>query len=376
MALLLRWFTTGAPRLFLGGAALAGLGLATHGNGVWTALAGLVLVLARRDALTRGLAFRATLLALATALLPYFYVPLRSMYVQAHGLDPARRLGLSSDAFWNYGNPSNLERFIAFASGAEFPKHEAFASLIDINGLPSHLVALWSSSQAQYGWIFCVFAAAGFVLVFLQARVAAGALAVYAFAPALFVLGYHLEGFADRYLMPLFATSAIVAAVAASAVVARARVPGVEKVAVALAVAIALNMELRHADRIHRADPGPYQQRAALAATTSDHAIIIAPWNLATRFAFFAYATHTLGNRVILTGFSDAYAEKIPGWLRACHHVYVVGSAPAPIPGVSMRTSNTPELFSTKLSLARGGALRFHQGPGCREPAQLTMRVR
>ena len=87
-----RWLKGGGDRWYAGAFALAGLGMAAHPNAFWV-LPGFALgsVVAVRRPSLRLVAGSLALVALGLSL--YLYLPLRSAYIVAHGLDPT--LGLA-----------------------------------------------------------------------------------------------------------------------------------------------------------------------------------------------------------------------------------------------------------------------------------------
>ena len=119
---------TGSSRALAVAAAACGLGLATHP--VVALACPAVLVLAWPALAAAAWRARAAALALAVAPLgAYAYVPLRSAFVEAHGLDPSRSLGVAGGAFFDYGAPATAPAFWAYVTGAAFRPGEAFLSL-------------------------------------------------------------------------------------------------------------------------------------------------------------------------------------------------------------------------------------------------------
>ena len=159
----LRWLRGESDRWFVAAFALCGLGMSAHPNALWLlpALAA-GWAIARRRPSPRGAL--AALAAAAGALLLYLYLPLRSAYVVAHGLDPASVLpGAGGGILWNYNDPSTLAGLARELTGSESQAPSYFLASLN----PMHVQdALWTfvtTFASQYGAFALVLMAASAV---------------------------------------------------------------------------------------------------------------------------------------------------------------------------------------------------------------------
>ncbi|HUN30014.1 MAG TPA: DUF2723 domain-containing protein, partial [Alphaproteobacteria bacterium] len=116
---LLRWHETGRARDLYLTASILGFGVAVHPV-VACALPGiLAAVIARAHETDARDLRRAAVTACACAAVCFLYLPLRSAYVNAEGLDPVAAYGVTGSAFWNYGDPVLVDNFVALVTGRD-----------------------------------------------------------------------------------------------------------------------------------------------------------------------------------------------------------------------------------------------------------------
>ena len=150
----LRWMRTGEARWFAGAFTLCGLAMAAHPNALWL-LPGLLigtLVAARKPSL-RLAALSVALMLGGLAL--YLYLPLRSAYVVAHGLDPTVGLqGVNGGIFWNYNDPRTLHGLALELTGSQFHTPGYFAEAFNPLRIGDALWAFVTGTQAAV-WHVC-----------------------------------------------------------------------------------------------------------------------------------------------------------------------------------------------------------------------------
>jgi hypothetical protein len=158
------WIRGGRDRWFVAAFALAGLGMAAHPNALWILPAFVVgaLVARRRPSLRLAAGAAAAVVA---GLLLYAYLPLRSAFVVAHGLDPTAVLASAGGGiFWNYNDPRTLHGLVVELTGSE-SQTPAYV-LASFN--PLHIKdAVWAfvtGLRTEYGPIATLLIFAGFVV--------------------------------------------------------------------------------------------------------------------------------------------------------------------------------------------------------------------
>jgi len=160
----LRWMRGGSDRWFAAAFALAGLGMAAHPNALWILPAFFVgAAVAKRRPSWRLVAGSLGLVILALML--YAYLPLRSAYVVAHGLDPTASLaGVNGGIFWNYNDPRTLHGLALELTGSESQTPAYLLASLNPVHLMDALAALFAGVRAQYGTPATVLIVAGFLV--------------------------------------------------------------------------------------------------------------------------------------------------------------------------------------------------------------------
>ncbi len=194
-----RWMRGARDRWFIAAFALAGLGMAAHPNALWILPAFVVGALIARRPTPRRLVVAAGC-ALVGALLLYAYLPLRSAYVVAHGLDPTSALaGAGGGIFWNYNDPRTFGGLALELTGSESQTPAYFLASLN----PLHLKdALWTfvtGLRTEYGLVATVLAFAGFVVAWRRNWRTTLVLAMAATAALIFSVVYPNESDIGRY---------------------------------------------------------------------------------------------------------------------------------------------------------------------------------
>lgn len=315
----------GDYRALLAACACCGLGVATHPSSIWILPAIAVAVLWRR----REIGFIKITVAVAAFALPlllYAYLPLRSAFVAAHGLDPNTGPPLfgAGNFDWDANAPRTVKGFL----DEVFARPQRASGALVRTFVPSFLVRapLWwlDVAGAQYSLWLLLLAAAGTALLAWTDRRSLSVVTAALLGGVAFANVYHRDVHIDRYL---FVSFAVVAALSAAA--SRPRlVPA--RVLVALILAFAAGAALM------QNRPPPFGPRFpdgegiinSVRQDTPDGAIIVAGWNDAAALGYGAYVQHALGSRLIVAAWPGQYGERFATWSTA-HPVILYNSSPA-----------------------------------------------
>jgi hypothetical protein len=328
LVLALRAADSGSAHTLAWAALAAGLGLATHPVVALAVPAALVFAWpALRSAGWRARA--GALLALLGPLAFYAYVPLRSAFVEAHRLDPARDAGVSGGAFFDYGAPATARAFWAYVTGAAFAPGHAFAAVTSAAGARRAFALAHELVYHEYSFAALAFAIVGFgYLIVTQRRLAVGLVLLFCGALA-FVPNYAAESDSARYALPaLWALSACAAAGAAW--VARCLVGERPRAASLLGAAAIVgglwpNAGFAQSDVTHqRAFNDARDVGREVASRTPDGSLIVAAWTFATPLAYDAYVERTFGSRRLLSGWPHEFRGRYGAWRARYKHVYFV----------------------------------------------------
>jgi len=272
-------------------------------------------------------------LALAVAPLGlYLYVPLRSAYVERHGGDPGRELGLVGSAIFDTGAPSTPTAFWHYVTGETFGPLHAFVRAASFAGVERTLAFAREAAYRNDGYLMLAFALVGFgVMLVVAPRLGVG-LATLALATAAFVANYAAESDLQRYALPALWALGAWAGIGTwwlARALAResARVRPYASVLAAVALACALVPSVVVAARDVGRSGGIDDARAlgpTVARLTIDGSLVIASWNYATPLAYETYVARTLGTRRLACGWPHDFVGRYEAWHARYHHVYFV----------------------------------------------------
>lgn len=341
------WHAPGAPLLYL--AALAeGLAIANHTMAILLLPGLVVLLVAKREALSlRQLALGALILCAGLSL--YAYFPLRSAVLSAAHVDPTLALGIDPGRpFWDTDHPSTLKGFRTLVSGSEFSAGQSLLAIVspvtyarlpeylaravDEYGLPALLLAFWGG------------------LVFLRndSPLAIG-LGFCAFLPVPFALTYSAESDPYRYYLPSLWLTGVCLALGTQRLVELldprqlfARRVGGALVLLLIVGSLAYNnrglLDWRH-------DRQAINFIKEVQMKTPKNAIIVANWYYATPLAYAAYVEHSLDARTVVAAWPNDYDPLYIHWLQT-RPVFVISTSPIDLEGFDVRpVSHAAEEF-------------------------------
>ena len=346
----LHWAVRGERRALGGAIVLAGLALAIDNSTVLILTGVVIAAFARRPPLRTLAVSCVAAFAIVTAV--YAYLPLRSAYVVAHGLDPTLALGVPPGRpYWNDHDPRTTRGFHTLVTGSDFGAGGTLRSLL----APASIVAAYQRFQPDLANDFPLgIAAAGLVglgFVAWRWRWCAAALAVGAVVPALFGGSYAAEADPERYILTLFALLAIGAAVAADRT-ARAfvRAGSGENaplvVGALLVAAVVLDLHGGGDLARDRNDGAPRALAERVLLATRPDAVIVTEWVYAAPLAYVAYVEHRYDARVVVCEAPSVERDNILRWARV-RQVVVVDTTYPRIDGVRLRllAAGNPQLY-------------------------------
>ncbi len=295
-----RWMPGGRDRWFVAAFALAGLGMAAHPNALWILPAFVVGALIARRRPSRRLAAGAAA-AVVAGLLLYAYLPLRSAYVVAHGLDPTAALaGAGGGIFWNYNDPRTPHGLAVELTGSETQTPSYLLASFN----PLHLKdAVWTfvtGLRTEFGWIATILIFAGFVLAWRRDWRTTLVLAMAATTALIFSVVYPNESDVGRYRL----LASWVAVPLLGALAPPRRAPdAVWHAALAVFLLIGAGMAFdRHRAFFHHAPrEGGRWVIDAVRPYVPPGAAIVTGWLDATSLAYGAYADRSLPGRIIVS---------------------------------------------------------------------------
>jgi Protein of unknown function (DUF2723) len=297
----LRWMRTGEAGWFAGTFTLCGLAMAAHPNALWL-LPGLLigtLVATRKPSLRlAGVSFALMLGGLAL----YLYLPLRSAYVVAHGLDPTVGLqGVNGGIFWNYNDPRTLHGLALELTGSQFHTAGYFAEAFNPLRIGDALWAFVTGTQAQYGTFATFLLLAGVAAAWRRDWRTTLVLCVTCTAALLFSIVYPNESDVGRYRLlaswlavPLF--GAVVPEAEASAM-PMLRNLLVLFLAIGAGTAFANQRGFFH----HAPGEGGRWVIDAIRFTVPAPSVVVTPWLDATSLAYGAYVDGSLRGLTIVS---------------------------------------------------------------------------
>jgi len=340
-----RWYVCGEPRAFVIGALCWGLAIATHPVTALLAPALLVALCARVRAL-RLRTFAQGLLLFAIGVSLYAYLPIRSAVVTHARLDPTLALGLPpGKAFWDMNHPATWQGFRSFLSGSDYGALQAFSAALHPEtyrtGVPPFLLSLWSEFTA----LGILVAAAGAIALARSRPWLAAAVLLAAVCPAVFAFGYPVEADLERYYLIPFIVTAILAGYGASTI-AKA-MPELRVVSMLILPAIAVTLlVLNRSTFAQPKSSGAEGLIRTVQGRTPNDAVLLAPWIDSTALAYAAYVDRSLDKRIVDNAWLSDEAGRVPGWIRAGRHVYVVDQVFGSVPGYRLtRIPGSPDLY-------------------------------
>lgn len=319
----LRWYRGGGRAALYAAAVAWGVGLAVHPLLLLALPALLFLALVRRGSAEPAALARAGALAIACAAIWYAYLPLRSLAVEARGLDPAQAIGVSRGVFWNYDRPSTPRGFAALVSGGDFDAGNVLRTVLAGAAHGAAPALYFEELLHELTPAGVALLVAGIGVAARRDRARAAALVLAALPPVIFALGFPPESDPRRYFVASFAIAAVFLGDAGGAL-ARALPRARAVVALGLTV-LAGALALENAWIFAQA--GDESARAVIAAVergTPPNAILVSNWLDAPPLAYAAYVERALGHRVVTVSWVGDLGPHVAAWLRA-RPVYVVG---------------------------------------------------
>lgn len=306
----------GDARAFVAACLCCGIGMAAHPASIWVIPAvAVALAWRRRD--TRAGTVALGTVALVLPLLLYAYLPLRSAFVAAHGLDPNMSAPLygSGSLDWNTNDPRTISGFLNEVIGRRSHAGYEVARVFDPRA--SFAAVPWwiGYAQSQFSlWLLLLAAAGAAVLAWLDRR-SFSIIAVVAVGSIAFASIHNRDTHLDRYLFVSFALTAALAAAFSRLELRPPFGTAVHAVAACLLAVVAGTAFLQNRPVL----PSPHfpDGEAIIAAVvhdTPDNAIVVAQWNDAAALAYGAYVEHSLGSRLIVSGWPTQYARSYAAW--------------------------------------------------------------
>jgi hypothetical protein len=318
-----RWLQDERPKSFAAAFALYGLGMAAHPNAIWL-LPGFVAgaLAAKRRPSLRLIAGSGALVVAALGL--YLYLPLRSAYIVAHGLDPTLRLGTDGGIFWNYHNPSTPGGLLLDLTGTESNAPSYFLESFNPVHVQDALWAFVSGIGQQYGAFVLVLTIVGLVSAWKRDWRTTLFLCVACTVALLFSVTYLEEGDVGRYrILALWLVVPLVASIVPRDVRGW-RAALVRAALVAFLGAGAYATARAHSEYFdHHPGEGGRWVINAVVPFTSPGSVIMLDWLDATSLAYGAYVDGSLPGRIIVSGWDASNMAQYKLWARA-HNVYIL----------------------------------------------------
>jgi hypothetical protein len=337
----LRWLDGGRRRDLFWTALTLGLAGATHGIALLLIPAIAVIVTGRKGWRESGV-LALGVAGIALGLLPYLYLPLRSAYVAAHGLDPTVALGLPRGLpFWDYDHPATWQNFLRVVQASDFDTHSGFAGFVDVSRYPAYAAAVVRRLSGAFGYVGVLLAAVGaFVLVAARPREGV-ALVLAALLTVPFTETYTELQDPDRYYLLVLWCAAIAIGAGFERVVALFRVESARSLGrfgftAGLVASFVAGSPNREAILNQRHDDWAPSYVEEVKSYTPDNAIVLADWAYSTPLAYAAYVQHALGHRIVVVSGPQQYAAYVPGWL-AHYPVYDIAfDSSVSVPGLTV----------------------------------------
>jgi hypothetical protein len=297
----LRWMRTGEARWFAGAFMLCGLAMAAHPNALWL-LPGLLigtLVAVRKPSLQLGGVSLALMLG---GLALYLYLPLRSAYVVAHGLDPTVGLqGVNGGIFWNYNDPRTLHGLVLELTGSQFHTPGYLVEAFNPLRIGDALWAFVTGTQAQYGTFAAFLILFGIAAAWRRNWRTTLVLCVACTAALLFSIVYPNESDVGRYR--LLASWLAVPLLGALGPETEAGTMPILRFALVLFLAIGAGLAVANQRAFFYRVPGEGGRWVIDAVRLSVPApsVVVTPWLDATSLAYGAYVDGSLRGLTIVS---------------------------------------------------------------------------
>lgn len=314
-----RWMKGGNDRWLAGACGLLGLGMAAHPNAVWL-LPGFVVgaAIAKRRPSIRLVA--GSLALTAAGLLLYLYLPLRSAYVVAHGLDPTHVLaGTDGGIFWNYNNPSTPAGLLLALTGSESEAPRYFLASLNPVHAQAALEAFFLGLTQQFGAFVLLLAVIGAVNAWKRDWRTTLFVCLACTAALMFSVTYTNEADVGRYrLMALWlAVPLLGAVVQARPNDARWRRPLQIALCIFLATGAGIAVFQQRGFFVHKpGEGGRWVIDAVRPVVAPGSVIVVAGWLDATSLAYGAYADRSLPNRIVVSGWEPDKIRTYQTWAR------------------------------------------------------------
>jgi hypothetical protein len=293
-----------------------GLGIATHPSSIWI-IPAIVVALAwqAKHFSTRTLAVGAA--TFAAPLLLYAYLPLRSAFVAAHGLDPNAGAPLfGAGGFdWDANSPRTVAGFL----NEVLARHEGAGAAIQHVFAPRSVTdefRWWFDfATMQYSLWLLLLAVAGTAVLALRDLRALTVIAAGTIGGVAFAYIYRHDMHIDRYGIVTFAVFAVLAA--ATSRIVQLRLPAIaarSMVAIVLALVGGFAFVQNRTALVTGPTGGGQTVIDAARQETPDRAIIVAEWNDAAALGYGAFVEHALGSRLIVTGWPAQFSNRYEAW--------------------------------------------------------------
>jgi hypothetical protein len=303
----LRWMRSGSAAAFVMAWLLFGLGVASHPNAIWIAPAMVVGCCIAAQRPSGRLALLGGAVAIAAIGL-YLYLPLRSAYVVAHGLDPTHVLrGAAGGIFWNYNDPSTATGLFAELSGSQSgaPGY-ALASLNPLR-LQDALLAFFEAIGTGFGAFALIAVAVGAVAMWKRDWKRTAVLVFACLTALVFSVTYANEADVFRYrLLGTWLAVPLLAAALPNPVAAGRRYAllGVAYL-VFLSIGAGNALYARRSYFQHRSgEGGRWIINAVRRYVPPGGVVIVDGWLDATSLGYGAYADRSLPGRIVVSGYN------------------------------------------------------------------------
>jgi hypothetical protein len=299
----LRCLRAGGDRWYLAAFALCGLALAAHPNALWLLPAfavGSAIAVRRPSLRICGLAAAVVIAGLAF----YLYLPLRSAYVAAHGLDPAASLpGAGGGIFWNYNDPRTLSGLTVELTGAQFQTPSYFAAAFNPLHAGDAIWAFINGTHEQFGTLATLLLFAGLVTAWRRDWRATLVLCIACTLGLFFSVVYPNEGDVGRYrILASWLAVPLLGALSFDDGTPRLRTLALRALlAIFLAAGAATAFFNQRGFFSHEPGEGGRWVISAVRSAVPPGSVIVTGWLDATSLAYGAYVDGSLPGRVVVS---------------------------------------------------------------------------